>query len=534
MAILFFIIAISSCDEDFNTIGADIVGNEDLLTLPYESNNIIAYSRILDPVQTNIVPVHNMGVYNDHVFGKSTSNVITQLVLTETDPIFGDTLGHPISLQSVILYIPFYSNATLEGEGEDEMTTYTLDSVYGNQPINISIYESGYYLRDLEPDSNFEESQLYYSNQSSLFENSLLELIDEIEDFAPSDEGYIIVDGEGDEETETLVAPGLRVNLPLQFFQEKILDQEGEQVLSSNNNFKEYFRGLYFDVESNTEDGSLFIFNPEFANITINYNFQSPKEDENGNPVLDDEGNQIIETVDEDYVLNFGGVSLNTFTNELPQNIIGDIENPDLVNGEESLYVRGGEGILTVIDLFSGLDSDEDGVSDELDSLRQREVLVNDANLKFYVDQDKITGGSTEPERLIIYDLDNNTVLTDYFLDTTSGNEPLEAVTTHLGRLERGSDNLGEYYKLRLTGHISNLINKDSTNVQLGLMVSQNVLISGFHVVDSLTNPAGPLPRIKEVPRSGVISHEGTILFGNNTSNEDKKLKLQISYLNPN
>ena len=65
-------------------------------------------------------------------------------------------------------------------------------------------------------------------------------------------------------------------------------------------------------------------------------------------------------------------------------------------------------------------------------------------------------------------------------------------------------------------------------------MVSQNVLISGFHVVDSLTNPEGPLPRIKEVLRSGVISHEGTVLFGNNTANEEKRLKLEISYLEPN
>jgi len=534
MAILFFIIAVSSCDEDFNTIGADIIGNEGLLAKPYESNNIIAYSRILDPVQTNIVPVHSMGVYNDHTFGKSTSDLINQVLLTETDPIFGDTLGHPISLQSVILYIPFYSNVTVEGTGADEVRTYTLDSVYGNQPINISMYESNYYLRDTDPDSNFQDPQLYYSNQGDLFENSWGDLIYEIEDFVPSDDGYVFVD-EDDEANKTFVAPGVRVNLPLPFFQEKILDQEGEQVLSSNNNFKEYFRGLYFDIESNTEEGSLFIFNPEFANITLNYNFQSPKEDENGNPVLDDDGNQIIETVDEEFVINFGGVSLNTYTNELPQNIIEAIDNPDLDNGEESLYVRGGEGVLTVINLFSGLDTDEDGVSDELDDLREREILVNDANLKFYVDQDKITGGSTEPERLIIYDLNNNTVLTDYFLDTTSGNdEAVDAVTTHLGRLERGNDNLGEYYKIRLTNHISNLINKDSTNVQLGLMVSQNVKISGFHIVDSLTNPGGQLPRIKEVPRSGVISHEGTVLFGNNTPNEEKRLKLQISYIEPN
>jgi len=124
--------------------------------------------------------------------------------------------------------------------------------------------------------------------------------------------------------------------------------------------------------------------------------------------------------------------------------------------------------------------------------------------------------------------------LSDYFLDTTSGDEPIDALTTHLGRLERGSDNLGDYYRIRVTSHISNLINKDSTNTQLGLMVSQNVLLSGFQVIDSITNPESELPRIKEVPRSSVISHEGTVLFGNNTSDENKKLKLEISYIEPN
>jgi len=121
-AILFFIIAIASCDEDFNTIGVDIIGDDDLLTESYESNNIISYSRILDPVQTNIEPVHKLGIYNDHVFGKSTTNYITQLLMVETDPIFGDTLGQPINFESAILYIPFFSESSTEGEGSEEET----------------------------------------------------------------------------------------------------------------------------------------------------------------------------------------------------------------------------------------------------------------------------------------------------------------------------------------------------------------------------------------------------------------------------
>ena len=536
VAILLFIITVSSCDEDFNTIGTDIIGDDSLLTELYITNNIVSYSRILNPVQTNFIPVQQLGIYNDHVFGKSTSNYVTQLILSQTDPTFGDSIGRSVSLDSVILYIPFFSESTIEeGEGEEEdITTYTLDSIFGNSPVTISVYESNFFLRDLDPNSNFEGLQFYYSNQDNDFDNNKGELLFKIEDFTPSNNEIVVNDS-------ISLAPGLRILLPndslsvsTNFFQQKILDREGDAVLLNNNNFKDYLRGLYFKVESNTDDGSLFIFNPENASIALNYSYEKPEFNEDGHFVFED-GEQVFETIEgNEYFLNFGGVYLNVYNNELPQNIIEGIENPDIINGEESLYIRGGEGIITVINLFSGEDLDDNGVSDELDSLRIREPLINDAFLKFYVDQDKIVGGSTEPERLIIYDLNNGTVLTDYFLDTTSGEDPIDAINIHLGRLERDSDENGKFYKISLANHISNLINKDSTNVPLGLTVSQNVLMNGFQLIDTLSFENNQLPRIKTLPRSSVISPEGTVLFGNNTVNEDKRLKLEISYLEPN
>ncbi len=535
-ALLLFMIAVSSCDEDFNTIGADIIGDDDLLSQTQIVENVTAFSKKLDPIQTNIVPVQRIGVYNDQTFGKATSNFLTQVVLPVTDPIFADSLGQPIEFNEALLYIPFFSES--EGTGND--VTFTLDSIFGSSPINISVYESNYFLRDLDPDSNFQDPQLYYSNQTEEFENNLGEFLITIEDFVPSNEPYYITETSQDEDGEevidtvSVIPPGIRVEMPKEFFQEKIFDKEGSQELSSNNNFKEYFRGLYFEVESANDAGNMFIFNPETANITLYYTYEEPELDTSGAPVLDEEGNPIINTIEEEFAINFGGIGLNTYENEMPPGLISDLENQDQINGEDNLFVRGGEGVITVINLFSGVDSDEDGISDEIDDLRDRQVLVNDANLRFYVNQNEISGGSSEPERLIIYDIENNRVLADYFLDTTTGNDPLNAIIEHLGRLERGSDGNGEYYDINITNHVSNLINKDSTNVSLGLMVSQQVLLSGFHVVDSLSNPDSGEPKIKEIPRSSVISPEGTVLYGNNTTNEDKKLKLVIKYLNPN
>jgi len=529
-AILLFIITVASCDEDFNSIGGEIIGDPGLLSKLDESFTVISYSRKNAPVQTNNLPINQMGVYNDNTFGKSTSNYLTQLLMSTTNPIFADELGQEIVLDSVILYMPFFH----QSEGEGDEITYTLDSVYGNSPIKISMFESNFFLREFDPDSGFEDPQLYYSNQGPEFENFLGENLMTLEDFVPSNEGYLLTvtttvvgdDGETVEEIDsTYVAPGIRVDLPLDFFQEKIFDKEGEPELNNNNNFKNYFRGLYFKVSSDTENGSLFKFNPSTSSITMYYHFVREDVDENGTPTT--------EVINSEYELNFGGVDLNTFENELPSGIESAISNPNIEEGEENLYIRGGDGILTVINLF-GEDLDDNGVSDELEILREKAWIVNDANLKFYVDQSKIEGGVTEPERITIYNLINNTILADYLIDPTSGNSPVDAYTNHLGRLERDSDDNGVSYKINISSHISNLINKDSTNVPLGLIVSQNVLVNGFQKLETSQTPNPDLPTIETAPRNSVFAHEGTVLFGNNTSNEDKKLKLQIYYIEPN
>ena len=155
-------------------------------------------------------------------------------------------------------------------------------------------------------------------------------------------------------------------------------------------------------------------------------------------------------------------------------------------------------------------------------------MAINEANLTFYVDQNQVSGGNAEPERILIYDLNNERVLVDYGFYLTQGEFPENAITQHLGKLERGNDENGDYYKIRITNHINNLLNRDSTNISLGLVVSQNVVQGGFQ---DLLTPEEP---ITSIPSSCVISPEGTILHGNLSPNEDKKLKLRIYYTDPN
>jgi len=513
MAILIVIVVFASCEEDFNTIGSDIV-DQNFTTELFDESTVISYSRKLLPVQTNALPAYQLGVYNDPVYGQSRVNMLSQLTLETSAPEFGDC----IQLDSVVLYLPFFSEATTT----DEVTTYTLDSVFGNEPINISIYESNFFLRDLDPDSGFEDAQNYYSNQGQTFDMFQGNLITTIEDFIPSNKGIVLND------TVTL-PPGLRASLPIELFQEKILDMEGSNELINNNNFREFFRGLYFKVESTDGNGgSLFMFdllngnNDETDEARIDLFYLSKT-------LVDETCEENTDEFDpSEFRLKFDAISVNTFENDLDPTIASALENPNIVDGEETLYIRGGDPIISIVELF-GEDLDNNGVADELEFLRDQDWLVNEANLIFYVDQDKITGGSAEPDRIAMYDVGNNTFLADLPLDPTASEEDFEALVDHFGPLVRGSDENGQYYKIRITNHVSNLINKDSTNVPLGLVVSQNVTNLDFQDLEN-----SQAPGIDNVPTATVLSPRGTILFGNNTTNQAKRLKLQIFYTEPN
>lgn len=524
IAVIFlFIIGLASCEEDFDPLVSDI-GVQNFDSDLYISDNVIAYSRKLLPVQTNAMPSYQLGIYNDPVYGKSTVNLLSQITMDQPNPDFGDNT----EIQSVFLYIPYFS----KGEAGTDATTYTLDSIYGNSPINISIYESNYFLRDFDPATNFEEPQKYFSNQGLLFDNFTGSLITTIEDFMPSNAE--IVETEDDpateEDEEVRIPPGLRVELPIEFFTQKIIDHEGEPELLNNNNFKEYFRGVYFKVTSNNNDGTLFVFDVSAAKFTLNYTHVVE---------TTTDGTTTYETEDDTFLMSLGGISVNTYNNELNPAIASLLQNPDVDNGEENLYLRGGDGIITVVDLFKDIDvlkvvngelvAGENGVPDELDEIRVNNWLINEANLIFYVDQSKITGGAAEPDRVVIYDMNNSRLLSDYVFDISSSTVPFEAKTEHLGKLERGSDENGEFYKIRVTNFVSNVIRKDSTNVSLGLMVTNNVLVTDFQDLEETQSPG-----IKRIPAASIVSPQGTVLFGNNTTNQEKRLKLQIYYTKPN
>lgn len=507
-----------ACDKDFADIDSDIINNDNATHFNTNSLrfNVVAYNKKLDPVQTNNLPVNLLGVYKDPLYGTTTASVVTQISKETTERVFGDNLV----MDSVVLTIPYFSSAV--STTDDGETIYKLDSVYGSSPIKLSIYENKYFLRDYDPNSDIDSPQKYYSNGSTGADQinaSLLEgtLIKDTIGFVPSEKEIKLVDT-----TKTLterVAPSLRIKLDPDFWYHKIIEKEGEPELSNANNFENYFRGIYFKAEAIGADGNMALLNfaSQNANITMYYTIDSATQE------------NLREG--QTYVFTFSSNRVN-FISE-PSFVIPDGNE---TAGDEKLYLKGGQGSLAVIDLFDGVIQDPDTGLDvpQLDYFKSKKGkwLINEANLVFYVDQSSVEG-LNEPDRIYLYDLENGTPLVDYSLDIDNTASPINSKTTHLGRLERVDDEpdgLGIKYRMKITEHVKNILLNDSTNVKLGLAVSANVNLEGTYSQRAVLTSDEV---VNKVPISSILTQKGTVLFGNNTSEEGKKVSLEIFYTEP-
>ncbi len=545
-----------SCDKDFNEVGSDIIGDNNFLYDLYDQATVTAYNQKTGVVQTNNQLINSLGIYNNPNFGITKANFVTQAQLAFTNPIFDSRLR--ISVDSVALLVPYFARIT--DTDENGLSTYKLDSVYGSQSIDLKIYENGYKLNDLSPSDNFTTAQKYYSDQYAEFENNKKGVGP---DFLPSFTGNPLNSSEIpsestsfifsnkpikykkrdnllqeiDDEYDSIVAPKMRIALKKEYFEKKIFEAPSG-VLFNNNVFKDYFRGLYFKVEDSNE-GSLAQLNFSRGSIVMYYTEYEALDDD-GNPRKFDHDNdpdtpEVEKKIIRRLIINLKGNTVNllynTNTNPDYENAIS---NPDIDNGDSRLYVKGGVGSMALIDLFK---------DDELQKLRDEKWMINEANLVFYIDKEKMTG-SVEPQRLYLYDATNKKQLQDYTLDQTTFSNAKYNKYIHDGILKREETENGRGYKyrIRITNHIRNLVRKDSTNIRLGLVVTEN--IGSIDNAKLKLDANGPFPpgevpfTLDRVPKASVMSPLGTILYGSNipVNNEDydKRLKLEIYYTKPN
>ena len=544
---VFFIIFIYSCDKDFTSIDSDVISAENAINFNTSSIDypIVASNLRLNPVKSNNLPSFMLGYNNNPFYGESKASFLGQIVPAEFSPSFGEN----VVLDSVVLTIPYYSRGVETSEEGD--ITYEIDSVYGSTATKLYVYKSNFYLRDFNPSGDFSDSQNYYSNGALsnsesinqaeieaelLYESGILG--DGSDDFIPSSERIDLtsLDSLGETYVSSSIAPAIRLKLNNpndNFWQSLFFENEGNPELINPNTFKEFFRGLYIKADGVNSDGSMMLLNFASSNtkLTIHYTSETSTDSDT------DSGGTSTETISSqnEYVLNFTDNLVNIYEN----NFQVDVSNSNIVDGDERIYLKGGEGYMSTVDLFGGDIQDENGEMvnafehfknsfyDEENEIANK--IINEAYIEFFVDQTQDIG--SEPDRIYLYNFEQNTALIDYFLDQSVSSTTINAKINHLEPLTRDGDSItgeGVKYKIRITEHLNNLILRDSTNAKLALVVTSNVgSIDNFSILNSGEED-------RDFPSGAILTPKGTVLHGSQSEDIDKRPRIKIYYTDPN
>lgn len=558
-----FAFSILSCDKEFNTIGSDIVAGDHFDFDEYIVQNLETTLTGTGAVQSNNLPINSLGVYSNLAFGSTKAHVVSQMELVTVNPDIG--FNHEIDpvKDSVYIYIPYFS--TSESTSAEGAVTYRLDSIYGNKTngkIDLKIYENGYFLNSFDPNDGFISLQKQFTDQKSLLDFNVvatplndLTVPSQSTEFTISKEEIIIYKTNGNGEKvksdgittttnplEFVVkerkAPGIWINLNKERFKQKILDEVANGKLLNNNIFKQHFKGLYFEVNnSGSDEGFLAKLDLTRAEVVMQYRSyataqgSSPdvstikKKSLNFRIGFSQSGSNIRNTIN----------VFETTNSQKYSDAISGINTPDT---QDRLFVKGGDkGSIGFINLF-GPDNDSNGISDELDEIRAKGWLINEAILIFYVDQNQMVASNiAEPNRIYLYNATNTTALADYFFDSSfnnSNNKLSKNIFNGIG--VKNSSGKIISYNFRLTEHIRNLVNAtentSTNNIKLGLVVTENINNAAF--LNIKTPFTVGTSSISKVPTSSVISPLGTILYGPQIANGANRLKLQIYYTEPN
>ena len=177
-------------------------------------------------------------------------------------------------------------------------TVYDVDSLIGNRDASfkVKIQELDYYLRNYDPSDNFESLQKYYSDDYFIqnFAGQIL-----FDDNVEINTNEVVIYREDDPDTDDIdestivkerLSPRLRIPLEKEFFQSKIIDNEGSDDLLNRDNFNLFIKGLMISAYDFSDDLMLIL---DYANAKIKINYEY--DEYNTNDTTDDTSDDTIE-----------------------------------------------------------------------------------------------------------------------------------------------------------------------------------------------------------------------------------------------
>lgn len=239
---LLALLLIVSCKKKDSNLGINTIDPNDLLnSAQIDTFSLTTFSIKEDSIISDNPAYAVLGSYNDPKFGTFNGSFYTQFRLSGTDPNFGDI--STITIDSLILgleYAGYYGSFT-------------------NQTLEVFEMTESIYI-----------DSTYYSFSTK--NHSVTNLVETgFETFTPDPNGITVIDSDT---VDTQLRIRLKNALAQQFIDEA--DPSGGATFSSNENFLNYFKGLYVNVNNGSQpsgSGGVFYFNlnDPLSKLTIYY-----------------------------------------------------------------------------------------------------------------------------------------------------------------------------------------------------------------------------------------------------------------------
>ena len=528
------------------------------LTVQHLPTDVIQTNNSLVSQNNALIAPLQLGVFQNSLYGDTEAAVVSQLLPLstyyfgdKTDEAEAESFDENEQVQNVWLEIPFFTdqtdndndglievydiddndpNSDSDGDGVSDLaernngtdplnpdtdddgigdaedtetanpnanrTLYAIDSLFGTREASfrLEVNRINQYLRDLDPNQNFEVQQPYFSN----FDIAAFKETELFNQTISLDFNEVVID------EETRRSPRIRIPLDNAYFQTHFINREGDDAFADPTNFKEFFRGISIEA-SDFSAPLLMIMNFNAMQLYVSYEHNTDADGTKAN---------------KDFILSASGtVKFNTITKTTP--IHADLTQVYQDQDAAKIALSGGVGSVATIKLF------DDGVDQAslLEEFKQQPWLINEASITLYVDEAAVAQyGLAVPDRLFLYNAASSTPLSDYQLDSSA--------TTELAKIIHGGFLIEEdgvrYYKIRITDHIRNIKNNNSNNVLLGLSVMANI-----------NNPtmADVLNTAVKLPIGSVSLPKSVILVGPGIQDPallEQRLELELYYTNLN
>ena len=524
---LIVVLSFMACEKEFKNIGGNIVDNDSFDTKK-TSFDVVSYNKNIEASRVDNIETTSLssllmplGIYDTEDFGLFKSSVIAQV-----NPPFSLDWGENINLDAVYLEIPY--SAIRDGSYDDGKPKFKLNNVTGQAIYKIQVARLETYLSKLDP-SDPSKYNKYYSNDSF----STSDILYPFTDFSPSEVDTVLyfdrtmldtsANAYADIQVQDTIKisdtkPFIRIPLDKDFFNDEFINNTDQSIFDDNNNFYDFFKGIAIDVQG--DDGTVMMLDYNTAKINMYYtNKEYITSDEsdidlNGDGDTDDEDVTFPVRTKKTMSFSLTGIKTNKIERDYTAaNINSYITSPDEVNGEDKLFINGAQGSIAVIDLFN---------NEDLDELRAKNWLINEANLIFHIDNEN---DNDVPNRLLLYKLDPDE--TDDNNENTQILDAITEVNTFNGFLQKdgeaGDDNRNPIkYKVNITDYISEVLKQDNS-IELSRLA--------LKLYNGLDTPANA----QDIKVSDYSwNPQGVVLYGNNYSQGDadysKRLKLEIYY----